>query len=98
MIQQRSGLRVLSAFVLPIVVLLSLKTTTSRPANLAPVLASAWIWIHIALAMVGFAAFVFSFVGARMYLLQERHLKGKGPGAVCSRPPSLAPLSRAALA
>ncbi|PYM19906.1 MAG: c-type cytochrome biogenesis protein CcsB [Candidatus Rokuibacteriota bacterium] len=94
MIEQRSGLRVLSAFVLPIVVLLSLKTTTSRPANLAPVLASAWIWIHIALAMVGFAAFVFNFVGAIMYLLQERQLKGKRPGAFYYRLPALETLDR----
>ena len=35
MIEQRSGLRVLGAFVLPIVVLLSLKATTSRPAGTA---------------------------------------------------------------
>src|SRR6266850_5370511 len=76
-IEQRSGLRVLGAFVLPIVVLLSLKAMTTRPAGLAPVLASAWIWIHIALAMVGFSAFVFNFVGAIMYLLQERQLKLK---------------------
>src|SRR5690348_2495081 len=55
MIEQRSGVRVLGAFVLPIVVLLSLKAMTTRSANLVPALASAWIWIHIALAMVGFA-------------------------------------------
>src|SRR5438105_14122188 len=48
MIEQRSGLRVLSAFVLPIVVLLSLKVTTTRTGNLAPVLAGAWDGVHIA--------------------------------------------------
>ena len=94
MIEQRSGLRVLGAFVLPIVVLLSLKATTSRPAGLAPALASAWIWIHIALAMVGFAAFVFNFVGALMYLLQERQLKTKRPGAFYYRLPALETLDR----
>jgi cytochrome c-type biogenesis protein CcsB len=94
LIEQRSGLRVLGAFVLPIVVLLSLKATTTRPANLAPVLASAWIWIHIALAMVGFAAFVFNFVGAIMYLLQERQIKLKRPGAFYYRLPALETLDR----
>ena len=94
MIEQRSGVRVLGAFVLPIVVLLSLKALTTRPASLAPVLASAWIWIHIALAMVGFAAFVFNFVGALMYLLQERQLKNKRPGAFYYRLPSLETLDR----
>src|SRR3989442_5916491 len=94
MIEQRTGLRVLSAFVLPIVVLLSLKALTTRPASLAPALASAWIWIHIALAMVGFAAFVFNFVGALMYLLQERQLKTKRPGAFYYRLPALETLDR----
>jgi cytochrome c-type biogenesis protein CcsB len=94
MIEHRSGVRVLGAFVLPIVVLLSLKATATRPASLAPVLASAWIWIHIALAMVGFAAFVFNFVGALMYLLQERQLKTKRPGAFYYRLPALETLDR----
>ena len=94
MIEQRTGLRVLGAFVLPIVVLLSLKALTTRPASLAPALASAWIWIHIALAMVGFAAFVFNFVGALMYLLQERQLKTKRPGAFYYRLPALETLDR----
>lgn len=94
MIEQSSGVRVLGAFVLPIVVLLSLKATTGRPTGLAPVLASAWIWIHIALAMVGFAAFVFNFVGALMYLLQERQLKIKRPGAFYYRLPALETLDR----
>jgi cytochrome c-type biogenesis protein CcsB len=93
LIEQRSGVRVLGAFVLPIVVLLSLKGTT-RPGALAPALASAWIWIHIALAMVGFAAFVFNFVGAIMYLLQERQLKTKRPGAFYYRLPALQTLDR----
>jgi len=93
-IEQRSGLRVLGAFVLPIVVLLSLKALTTRPAGLAPVLASAWIWIHIALAMVGFSAFVFNFVGAIMYLLQERQLKLKRTGTFYYRLPALETLDR----
>ena len=95
LIEQRSGVRVLGAFVLPVVVLLALKlTTATRPTSLAPVLASAWIWIHIALAMVGVAAFVFNFAGAIMYLLQERQLKSKRPGAFWYRLPPLETLDR----
>jgi cytochrome c-type biogenesis protein CcsB len=93
-IEQRTGLRVLGAFVLPIVALLSLNVTAARPGALPPVLASAWIWIHIALAMVGIAAFVFNFVGAIMYLLQERQLKAKRPGAFYYRLPALQTLDR----
>src|SRR5918996_285465 len=64
------------------------------PSSLAPALASAWIWIHIALAMVGIAAFVFNFAGALMYLLQERQLKAKRPGTFYYRLPSLQTLDR----
>jgi cytochrome c-type biogenesis protein CcsB len=94
LIEQRSGVRVLGAFVLPIVVALILRSTTARPVALAPVLASAWLWIHIALALVGIAAFVFNFVGAIMYLLQERQLKAKRPGAFYYRLPALETLDR----
>src|SRR5580765_1399807 len=61
LIERRTGLRVLGAFVLPIVVVLSLKAATPRAVTLAPALASVWIWIHIALALIGIAAFVFNF-------------------------------------
>ena len=94
LIAQRTGVRVLGAFVLPIVVMLSLKATSARPGALAPALASAWVWVHIALAMVGIAAFVFNFAGAIMYLLQERQLKTKRPGAFYYRLPSLQTLDR----
>jgi cytochrome c-type biogenesis protein CcsB len=93
-LEQRTGVRVLGAFVLPVAVMLSLKATSARPGGLAPALASAWIWIHIALAMVGIAAFVFNFAGALMYLLQERQLKTKRPGAFYYRLPSLQTLDR----
>jgi cytochrome c-type biogenesis protein CcsB len=94
LIEQRTGVRVLGAFVLPTVVVLSLKATTSRPVTLGPALASAWIWIHIALALIGIAAFVFNFAGVIMYLLQERQLKAKRPGAFYYRLPSLETLDR----
>jgi cytochrome c-type biogenesis protein CcsB len=93
-LEHRTGVRVLGAFVLPVAVMLSLQATGTRPGALAPVLASAWIWIHIALAMVGIAAFVFNFAGALMYLLQERQLKTKRPGAFYYRLPSLQTLDR----
>ena len=93
-LEQRTGVRVLGAFVMPIVVMLSLKATSARPGALTPALAGAWVWVHIALAMVGIAAFVFNFAGAIMYLLQERQLKTKRPGAFYYRLPSLETLDR----
>jgi cytochrome c-type biogenesis protein CcsB len=88
-VERHSSLKVLGAFVMPVVLVLSLKATVSRPATLAPALANAWIWVHIALAMIGIAAFVLNFAGALMYLLQERQIRLKRPGRFYYRLPAL---------
>lgn len=88
-IERRSGLRYLGAFVLPVAVILSFQASGPRAGTLDPALGSAWIWVHIALAMIGIAAFVVNFAGAIMYLLQERQLKAKRPGAFYYRLPPL---------
>ena len=88
-------LKVLGAFVFPIVLVLSLRSSPARPAGLiGPALQSAWIWVHIALALVGIAAFVLNFAGAVMYLLQEHQLKIKRPGTFYYRLPPLETLDR----
>jgi cytochrome c-type biogenesis protein CcsB len=95
-VERQSGLRVLAAFVLPVVVLLSV-SALGRPLGLGQVhraLSDAWLWVHIALALVGIAAFVFNFAGAVMYVLQERQLKAKRPGTFYYRLPSLETLDR----
>jgi cytochrome c-type biogenesis protein CcsB len=95
-LERQSGLKVLSAFVLPVVVMLSV-SSTARPLGLAQVdraLTSAWMWVHIALALVGISAFVLNFAGAIMYLIQERQLKTKRPGTFYYRLPALATLDR----
>ena len=88
-VERRGGVKVLGAFVLPVVVLLAVKASTALPGVLGPALGSAWVWVHIALALVGIAAFVLNFAGALMYLLQERQLKAKRPGAFYYRLPAL---------
>lgn len=88
-VERQGGVKVLGAFVLPIVVILAVKASTALPGNLGPALGGAWIWVHIALALVGIAAFVLNFAGAIMYLLQERQLKAKRPGALYYRLPAL---------
>lgn len=94
--ERQYGLKVLAAFVLPVVVILSLRTTAPPPGlgQIEPTLRNAWVWVHIALALVGIAAFVFNFAGALMYLLQERQLKAKRPGTFYYRLPSLETLDR----
>jgi cytochrome c-type biogenesis protein CcsB len=89
LVERQSGVTVLGAFVMPVVVVLSLKSSAARPAALAPALGNAWIWIHIALALVGIAAFVLNFAGAIMYLLQDREIRGKRPGRFYHRLPPL---------
>ncbi len=89
LVERQSGVSVLGAFVLPVVVMLSLKSSVARPAALAPALGNAWLWIHIALALVGIAAFVLNFAGAIMYLVQEREIRTKRPGRFYHRLPPL---------
>src|SRR5437764_4736600 len=94
LVERQSGVTVLGAFVMPVVVVLSLKSSVARPVTLAPALGNAWIWIHIALALVGIAAFVLNFAGAIMYLLQERQIRHKRPGRFYHRLPPLETLDR----
>ena len=87
--------KVLGAFVLPVVVGLGLALPTGlRALALEPAIRSAWIWIHAALALLGLAALVLNFAGAVMYLLQEHQLKAKRPGTIYYRLPSLETLDR----
>lgn len=95
-LERQAGVKVLSAFVLPVVLMLS-ASSAARPLGLAQMdraLFSVWTSVHIALALVGIAAFVLNFAGAIMYLIQERQLKTKRPGALYYRLPSLATLDR----
>ena len=92
--ERQTGMRVLSAFVLPVVLILSLKANAAPAASLEPTLGKTWIWVHIALALIGIAAFVLNFAGAVMYLLQERQLKARRPGAFYYRLPPLETLDR----
>jgi ABC-type transport system involved in cytochrome c biogenesis permease subunit len=92
-LERRYGLSGLAAFVLPVALAFSLQSTSVRPL-IGPTLSSAWVWVHIGLALVGIAAFVFNFAGALMYLLQERQLRGKRPGTLYYTLPALATLDR----
>ncbi len=94
--ERRYGVKVLSAFVLPVVLSFGLSTVT-LPGSLgdpARALRSAWISVHVVLALLGIAAFVLNFAGAIMYLLQEHQLKSKRPGTFYYRLPSLEALDR----
>jgi cytochrome c-type biogenesis protein CcsB len=93
--ERQYQIKVLGAFVLPVVLMLGLALPTGlRALVLSPSNRSAWIWIHVALALLGLAALVLNFAGAVMYILQERQLKAKRPGAFYYRLPPLETLDR----
>jgi cytochrome c-type biogenesis protein CcsB len=93
--ERQYRVRALGAFVLPVVVALGLVLPTGlRSLALEPAIRSAWIWVHVALALLGLAALVLNFAAAVMYVLQERQLKTRRPSAVYYRLPPLETLDR----
>jgi cytochrome c-type biogenesis protein CcsB len=95
-LERQTGVKVLGAFVLPVASMLGV---SSAAAGLGPdpidrAITSAWLWVHIVLALIGIAAFVLNFAGAIMYVLQERQLKARRPGAFYYRLPALETLDR----
>jgi ABC-type uncharacterized transport system permease subunit len=54
-----------------------------------PVFGRGWIFLHVALVFLGYAALALSGVASVLYLLQERSLKSKRPGTLAARMPAL---------
>lgn len=83
--------RIMGAFVLPIVVLAGSAAAAlpARLAGLGPTVQGVGLWAHVALALVGNAAFVLTTCAGLMYLLQERQLKSRHPSRLTLRLPSL---------
>lgn len=81
----------LGSFMLPLVIVLMAPAALvpGRIEELKPVLKSGWLGIHTTLAVLGDAAFAFSFIVSVMYLVQERQLKRKHLGAIFHRLPPL---------
>ncbi len=97
-IERHSEIRVLGAFVLPVVLALGLGLPTGlRSLAFEPQTQSGWVVVHVSLLLVGLAALILNFGGALMYLLQDRQLKAKHPGAIYYRLPSLEALDRLTL-
>ncbi len=92
--ERQAGLRVLGAFVLPVALILSVRANMAPAASLEPALGKTWLWVHIALALIGIAAFVLNFAGPVMYPPQEPPLKAAPPGAFYYRLPPLETLDR----
>jgi cytochrome c-type biogenesis protein CcsB len=81
---------VLGSFVLP-AVFISFIYAYSLPEGHSslPSIQSYWIGLHAGVAILGYAIFAIASCAAIMYLIQERQLKSKKPGAFYYRLPSL---------
>ena len=72
--EKKYGVKVIGTVTMPVsivgVVLMQLLRTEARP--LVPALQSTWLHVHVALAMLGYAACALSFALALMFLIQDK--------------------------
>ena len=87
----RFPIKVLGALTAPLAALMvcGALILPSGKAAVSPLLQSFWLAIHIALALLGYAALTLAFLGGIFYLIQERQIKGKKFGFFYRRLPSL---------
>jgi ABC-type uncharacterized transport system permease subunit len=69
----------LGVFVFPLVFLMTLIAALRNPVShwSSEGMRSTWLYVHIVLALLGYAALLFTAVAAVAYLIQERQLKRK---------------------
>lgn len=86
----------LSVFTFPIVFVMTLASALSQQpaAEVAPVLKSSWVPLHVSFALVGYTALFLGCLGGVMYLIQERELKRHQPRAFYYRLPPLDTIDR----
>ena len=84
----------LAVFVFPIVFVFTFIASLGHPVEpwSSPALRSSWLFLHVVLALLGYAALFLTCVAAIMYLIQERELKSKKPRAFYYRLPPLGTL------
>ncbi|MBI3664738.1 MAG: cytochrome c biogenesis protein CcsA [Acidobacteria bacterium] len=84
----------LAVFIFPIVFVCTLIASLGHPVEpwSSPVLRSSWLFVHVVLALLGYAALFVTCVAAVMYLIQERELKSRKPRAFYYRLPPLGAL------
>jgi ABC-type uncharacterized transport system permease subunit len=90
----RYRLESLSVFIFPLVFVMSLVATLGNPVSAleSPIIRNVWLSTHIVLALLAYAALVFTGVASLLYLFQERELKSKKPSKFYYRLPALGTL------
>jgi cytochrome c-type biogenesis protein CcsB len=90
-LQLHFNIRVLGSFVSPLAAIMMISSSflpvPSGPVN--PILRSFWLIIHVMTAFAGNGIFAIAFLAGIMYLIQERQIKSRRPGALYHRLPSL---------
>lgn len=94
--ERKYRIRIMGAFILPFPLIMMIFAFFMQKdiAPLIPALKSYWLFFHTTFAFLGDAAFMVTFAGGVIYLLQERQLKKKNPGFLYRRLPSLDILDR----
>jgi ABC-type uncharacterized transport system permease subunit len=84
----------LGVFMFPLVFVMTLAGALQNPVSRwsSPTVRDAWLLVHIALVLVGYAALLLMAVVSVVYLIQERHLKRKQPVAFSNHLPPLGTL------
>ena len=81
----------LGILIFPLVFLLTFMAVLGPkgPEFSSPLLRQGWIFLHVGLVFLGYAALALSAVASLLYLFQERSLKAKRPGVLAGRMPAL---------
>jgi ABC-type uncharacterized transport system permease subunit len=90
----RYRIETLGVFLFPLVFLLTFLSTLRTPVGAwsNPTLRDAWLVVHVALILLGYSALLVMAASSVIYLVQERHLKHKGPMVLSDKLPELATL------
>jgi len=89
-------LMVLGSFIAPLAAFLMIVSATMPEVEITvrPVFKSLWLPAHVLTTFLGNGIFAVTFMTAIMYLIQENQIKGKHPGSMYGRLPSLETLDR----
>ena len=84
----------LSVFLFPLIFVMTLIASLEFPVGSwsTKTTRDAWLIVHVLLVLLGYAALVLTAVASLFYLLQEKQLKSKRPGAFFDRLPPLGTL------
>jgi len=87
----RYHIEALAAFIVPLAFLAAAAAgmPVTTPTRFPLAVQHVWLGLHIVLALLGYAALTLTFCTGVMYLIQERQLKSKHPGAWYHYLPSL---------